>query len=60
MKVIELTVIEASQVADLLEEMYISAIKIYGTEKLPQVFVTGNTVAEEIMSRVKAKLAGKD
>ena len=55
MKTIELTVIEASELADVLECLYSKGVSQYGTEKLPQEYVTGLALAEELMKRVKAK-----
>ena len=55
MKTIELTVIEASDLADVLEQLYSRGVSRYGKEKIPQEYVTALVYAEEIMDRVKAK-----
>jgi len=55
MKTIELTVIEASDLADVLEQLYSKGISRYGKEKIPQEYVTALVYAEEIMDRVRAK-----
>lgn len=59
MKTIELTVIEAAELADVLENLYLQGVSLYGIEKLPQEYVTGLALAEEIMNRVKAKQGRK-
>lgn len=47
--------IEAAELADVLENLYLQGVSLYGTKKQPQMYVTASAFAEELMKRVKAK-----
>jgi len=57
---IELTVIEAAQLADILEALHNHGVNVHGKEKLPQEYVIGLAMAEEIMERVHNRQAANN